>query len=122
MRLLLDTHAFLWLVAGDERLPSSARALIADAERVVLSAASVWEAEIKRAANRLNVPPVAAAARRADVPVLAITAEHAHAAAHLPLHHHDPFDRMLVAQARLDGLVLVSKDEVLRRYGVPVAW
>lgn len=62
------------------------------------------------------------AARRADVDVLAITSEHAHAAAHLPLHHRDPFGRMLVAQAQLDGLVLVFKDEAVRRYGVPTAW
>ena len=122
MKLLLDTHAFLWLVAGDERLPATARTLIAGAERVVLSAASVWEAEIKRAAGRLAVPPVAEAARRADVDVLAITADHAHVAAHLPLHHRDPFDRMLVAQAQLEGLVLVSKDDAVRRYGVPTAW
>lgn len=122
MRLLLDTHAFLWLMAGDQRLPASARALVAGAERVVLSAASVWEAEIKRAANRLAAPPVVDAARRADVEVLPITADHAHAAAHLPLHHRDPFDRMLVAQAQLEGLVLVSKDDALRQYGVPTAW
>ncbi|MFC3688566.1 type II toxin-antitoxin system VapC family toxin [Aquipuribacter hungaricus] len=122
MRLLLDTHAFLWLVAGDERLPASARTLVAGAELVLLSAASVWEAEIKRAAGRLSVPPVTEAARRADVDVLAITAEHAQAAAHLALHHRDPFDRMLVAQAQLENLVLVSKDEVVRRYGVPTAW
>lgn len=122
MRLLLDTHAFLWLVAGDERFPASARTLVAGAELVMLSAASVWEAEIKRAAGRLAVPPVAAAARRADVDVLAITADHAHAAAHLPLHHRDPFDRMLVAQAQLERLVLVSKDDAVRRYGVPTAW
>lgn len=122
MRLLLDTHAFLWLVAGDERLPASARTLVARAEAVMLSAASVWEAEIKRAAHRLAVPPVAEAARRAAVDVLAITSDHAHAAAHLPLHHRDPFDRMLVAQAQLEGLVLVSKDDAVRRYGVPTAW
>lgn len=122
MRLLLDTHAFLWLVAGDERLPASARSLVAGAEVVLLSAASVWEAEIKRAAGRLTAPPVTDAARRADVDVLPVTADHAHAAAHLPLHHRDPFDRMLVAQAQLENLVLVSKDEAVRRYGVPTAW
>ena len=121
MRLLLDTHAFLWLVAGDQRLPPSARALVAAADQVMLSAASVWEAEVKRAAGRLAVPPVADAAHRSDVDLL-VTAEHANAVAHLPLHHRDPFDRMLVAQAQLEGLVLVSKDEALRHYGVPTAW
>lgn len=122
MRLLLDTHAFLWLAAGDRRLPESARALIDDAESVRLSSASVWEAEIKRAAGRLDVPPLLEAAQRIAVDVLPITAVHAHAAAHLPLIHRDPFDRMLVAQTRTESLVLLSKDEEVRRYGVPVAW
>ncbi|HEX6388227.1 MAG TPA: type II toxin-antitoxin system VapC family toxin [Solirubrobacteraceae bacterium] len=122
MRFLLDTHAFLWLIAGDERLPATARASIDDADAVFLSAASVWEAEIKRAAGKLDVPPLEQAAARAVVPVLAITAAHATVAAHLPLHHRDPFDRMLVAQAQVERLVLVSKDDVLRRYGVATAW
>jgi len=80
----------LWLVAGDERLPATARTLIDDAEAVLLSAASVWEAEIKRAAGKLQTPPLEDAAARASVPVLAISAAHATAAAHLPLHHLDP--------------------------------
>lgn len=122
MKTLLDTHAFLWLVAGDERLPDSVRRLVASASGVLLSAASVWEGEIKRAAGRLSVPPLAALARAVGVTVLPITAEHAEVAAHLPLHHRDPFDRMLVAQAQAESLVLVSKDEAMRRYGVPVAW
>jgi len=120
--LLLDTHAFLWLVAGDDRLPTTARELVDAAEEVLLSSASVWEAEIKRAAGRLDAPPIAAAAERASIGSLAIAREHATAAAHLPPHHRDPFDRMLVAQARCESLVLVSKDESVRRYGVAVAW
>lgn len=122
MRLLLDTHAFLWLLAGDERLPASARALTKSAGALLLSSASVWEAEIKRAAGRLDAQPIAAAAERGDIGVLPVTAEHATLAAHLPLLHRDPFDRVLVAQAQAERLVLVSKDDVLRRYGVPVAW
>ncbi|MDQ3631231.1 MAG: type II toxin-antitoxin system VapC family toxin [Actinomycetota bacterium] len=122
MRLLLDTHAFLWLVAGDERLPMTARALIDASEEVLLSSASVWEAEIKRAAGRLEASPIADAAERARIRPLAITSDHATAAAHLPPHHRDPFDRMLVAQARAESLVIVSKDEAVRRYGVAVAW
>jgi PIN domain nuclease of toxin-antitoxin system len=122
VRFLLDTHAFLWLLAGDERLPVSARTLVDRAAAVLLSSASVWEAEIKRAAGRLDTPPIAAAAGRGGIDILAITAEHATVAAHLPLVHRDPFDRMLVAQARVEQLVLVSKDDVLRRYGVPVTW
>lgn len=122
MRLLLDTHAFVWLLAGDERLVHTARASIERAASLQLSAASVWEGEIKRAAGRLIAPPLVEAAERAHIEVLAITAEHATAAGHLPLHHRDPFDRMLVAQARIETLVLVTKDAVLGRYGVPVTW
>lgn len=122
MKVLLDTHAFLWLVAGDERLPTTARTFVDAAEAVLLSAASVWEAEIKRAAGQLDAPRIADAAHRARVGRLDVTAEHATIAAHLPLHHRDPFDRMLVAQARAESLVLLSKDEAIRRYGVAVAW
>lgn len=122
MNLLLDTHAFLWLVAGDERLPVTARELVARADQVSLSAASVWEGEIKRAAGRLQAPPLADAAARTGVDILDVSAAHATAASHLHLHHRDPFDRMLVAQAQAEGMVLVSKDPALRSYGVPVAW
>ena len=122
MRLLLDTHAFLWQVAGKEQLPASTRKLIAAADEVVLSVASVWEAEIKRAAGRLEAPAMVEAAARAGVRLLAITAEHATQAAQLPVHHRDPFDRLLVAQAQAESLVLVTKDAILGRYGIAVAW
>lgn len=122
MKLLLDTHAFVWLLAGDERLVPTARATIDRATSLHLSAASVWEGEIKRAAGSLAAPPLVEAARRARIVVLPISAEHCTEAAHLPLHHRDPFDRMLVAQARLEALVLVTKDALLGRYGVAVTW
>ncbi len=123
MRVLLDTHAFLWIVGANDRLLSAtARGLIEAADERWLSLASVWEAEMKRAAGRLNTPPVAAAAGRLGIPLLPITAQHATTAAHLPFHHRDPFDRLLVAQAQLEGLVLVSKDAAMRRYGIAVAW
>ena len=122
MRVLLDTHAFLWLLAGDTRLPARTRGTIAAARDVALSAASVWEAELKRAAGRLDAPPVRRAALRAGFRLLDVTAEHATHAAALPLYHRDPFDRMLIAQAELDARVLVTKDEHIRRYAVPTAW
>ena len=125
MRLLLDTHAFLWLVTGDERLSVGARTTIETSETsddVALSVASIWEAEIKRAAGRLEAPPIADAARRADVDLVTITAEHVTAAAGLPVHHRDPFDRLLVAQALVESRVLVTKDAIIARYGVAVAW
>jgi len=122
VRLLLDTHTFIWEVTGQARLPIRTSELIAAADEVLLSVASVWEAEIKRASGRLDAPDMVDAAARVAVRLLPITGEHATWAARLPAHHSDPFDRLLVAQAHLEGLVLVSKDEVLRRYGIPVAW
>lgn len=122
MRVLLDTHAFLWLLSGDPRLPARTRSTIDAADDVALSVASVWEAEMKRAAGRLDAPPVQDAALRAGIGLLDVTADHATRAAALPVHHRDPFDRMLVAQAQLESRVLVSKDEKIRLYGVAVAW
>ncbi len=122
MRLLLDTHTFIWQVRDDERLPATTSALIAAADLVALSVASVWEGEIKRAAGRLDAPALAEAAESVGVALLAITAEHATRAAHLPFHNDDPFDRLLVAQAQAESLVLVTKDAILGRYGIAVAW
>ncbi|MBA2346679.1 MAG: type II toxin-antitoxin system VapC family toxin [Solirubrobacterales bacterium] len=122
MKLLLDTHAFLWLTLGDDRLPQSARMIIDASDDIVLSTASVWEAEIKRAAGRLRVPPVEASAHAAGIPVIPVTATEATHAAGLPRHHRDPFDRMLVAQAQLSSRVLITRDADLRSYAVAVAW
>ena len=118
MRLLLDTHAFLWWLEGDRRMSRKARALIADDDNeVFLSAASVWEITTKA---RLGKLPRALAVA-ADVPAamasqgfapLSITTAHAQRAGSLPGPHRDPFDRMLVAQADLEGLPIVSMDAV----------
>jgi len=122
VRLLLDPHTFLWQVAGDARLPVETREMIAAADVVLLSVASVWEGEIQRAAGRLDAPAFAEAAESVGVALLAISAEHVTRAAHLPFHHKDPFDRLLVAQAQAESLVLVTKDAILGRYGIAVAW
>lgn len=122
MRVLLDTHTFMWLATDDPELPTRTSELIETAEAQTLSVASIWEGEIKRAAGRLDAPPFAEAARSVGIELLDITAAHATAAAALPRLHGDPFDRLLVAQAQLEGLVLVTKDEAIRRYGVPTAW
>jgi PIN domain nuclease of toxin-antitoxin system len=91
-----------------------------------LSAASVWEMAIKARLGRLTLPaPVAdyvAAKARAGVRVLPVDWPHAAAVEQLPLHHHDPFDRLLIAQALAEGLAIVTRDRVFRRYGVPVIW
>jgi PIN domain nuclease of toxin-antitoxin system len=119
VNLLLDTHALLWWLA-DVELTTPARAAIADPENlVVVSAASVWEASIKRALGKLDAP-----GGLADVVVtsgfepLAITHAHADAAGELPPHHRDPFDRMLVAQARTEGLTIVTRDRAFDDYDV----
>ncbi len=118
MRLLLDTHALIW--AAEERLGGAARTAIEGAaDEVFVSTASVWEIEIKRALGRLHTPAdVAGLVDESGFERLSITFEHASAAGRLPLLHGDPFDRMLVAQARVEGLTLATADEQLQRYDV----
>jgi PIN domain nuclease of toxin-antitoxin system len=124
MRLLPDTHAALWLLGGDERLSRRAERLLEDASNeVLLSAAVVWEVAIKRSLGKLDAPEgFADLLLDAGAAPLAMSIEHAEAAAELPWHHRDPFDRMLVAQAGLEQAVLVTGDERLGAYGVRVAW
>ena len=114
MRALLDTHAFLWWLSDDERLSEAARATIRDPVNVVLvSAASAWEIAIKSALGRLDLPEppdsyVPDRIARSGFVELPITAAHALRVAALPLHHRDPFDRLLVAQSNAEGVPLVS--------------
>jgi PIN domain nuclease of toxin-antitoxin system len=119
LRLLLDTHVLIWW-ARREPLQEAARDAIADpSNRVVVSAVSIWEAEIKAVAGRLRLGRNLA--REAEVrgfEQLAITFAHSVHAAHLPAHHGDPFDRMLVAQAQLESLTLVTRDPVFDDYNV----
>ncbi|MFZ0089442.1 MAG: type II toxin-antitoxin system VapC family toxin [Solirubrobacteraceae bacterium] len=124
MRLLFDTHAALWWLSDDERLgPEAARHLLDERNDVLLSAAVVWEVGIKRSLGTLDAPPhLAATLLRAGAQALAVTISHADAAAALPWHHRDPFDRMLVAQAQTEGAAIVSRDEKLLPYGVPLVW
>jgi PIN domain nuclease of toxin-antitoxin system len=120
--LLLDAHALLWWLADAAELSDQARRAIADpANEVLVSAASIWEIEVKRAAGRLEAPAeLLEDLDRARIDALPLTAIDAVAAARLPLHHRDPFDRMVVAQAqRLDAIV-VSRDRAFEAYDVPV--
>lgn len=120
MRLLLDTHILLWWLADDAHLGARGRELIANPEHVVFySAASVWEIRIKAAIGKLDLPDTFADALAAQAfEALSVTAAHAHMLRDLPLLHRDPFDRMLVSQARAEHLTLVTHDEVLTRYDV----
>ena len=124
MKLLLDTHAALWFLAGDERLGEQARQhLLDDANPALVSAAVAWEIAIKRSLGKLVAPENALHALiEAGARPLPVTIEHADEVERLPWHHRDPFDRMLVAQARIEGAALVTRDPALRAYGVSLIW
>jgi PIN domain nuclease of toxin-antitoxin system len=120
-RLLLDTHVFLWWRADDPQLAAAAREAIAHAEIVAVSAASAWEAAIKARLGRLRLPePFATGVTDSGFSELSVRFAHAGRAAELPGHHGDPFDRMLVAQAQVEGLTLVTHDRAIWQYDVPV--
>jgi PIN domain nuclease of toxin-antitoxin system len=121
---LADTHALLWWLSDDERLSRRARDVIAAGQVPVhFSAASIWEAESKAPSGKLVVPDDLLDALVADgFAELPIAARHARTAARLPPLHRDPFDRMLVAQARLEGLVIITADSKIADYGAVVLW
>ena len=128
MRLLLDTHALLWWLAGDGQLSLRARRAIADERNeVIVSAASAWEVTIKHRLGKLPMAgPLAVdfarEVRHQGFLPLPISLEHAQVAGELPTHHRDPFDRVLVAQAREERLALVSNETLFDEYGVPRVW
>lgn len=122
-RLLLDTHLFLWWRGEPARLASTVRDSIATADIVFVSAASAWEASIKVSLGRLELPDtIEAGVLASGFEKLLITFSHAQRAGSLPLHHRDPFDRMLVAQAQAEGLILVTHDRLLEPYDVEILW
>lgn len=124
MRLLLDTHVFLWMHMSPERLSSSTRTLLTDAEtELVISVVVPWELGIKVSSKGLTLPErlddyITSRAQLSRMRILPIEVRHAVESANLPLHHRDPFDRMMIAQARTEKLTLVSADSWFRRYEV----
>jgi len=118
VRLLLDTHVFLWWCADDAQLGEAERAAIRDGSNdVFLSAASVWEMAIKQGLGRLEFPePASAAVGRLGIQAVPVGFEHAEAMLRLPPLHRDPFDRLLLAQAMIEGLTLVTRDPIVRSY------
>jgi PIN domain nuclease of toxin-antitoxin system len=124
MKLLLDTHVFIWMHGEPERLSERARKLLVDADAELhLSVVVAWELGIKIARERLTLPEpleeyVMSRARRARMSLLSIDLVHVLEAVSLPLHHADPFDRMLVAQARAESLTLLTADPWIARYDV----
>jgi PIN domain nuclease of toxin-antitoxin system len=122
VKILLDTHTFIWMVTAPDELSVPVREAFADASHQVwFSAAISWEIAVKRAKGKLEFSgsPLVMA-RRLGLPELAMTAEHAELSGDLPLYHRDPFDRLLIAQAQVEGLVLATRDTALARYGIRI--
>ena len=127
MRLLLDTHLLLWAASEPAQLSAKARALISDdSNELVFSAASIWEVAIKSGLGRQDFSVDAGLLRQGLLEngylELTVTGAHAAAVAHLPLLHRDPFDRLLIAQSRVEGLMLVTADQLVVSYGGALQW
>ena len=121
MNLLLDTHILLWWLSGSRRLHPAARKTIADSARAYVSAATAWEIAIKIDLGKLEFRgELAEQLAMNNLLPLAVTIPHALAAGALPVHHCDPFDRMLIAQAKIESLTLMTHDARLREYDFPV--
>jgi PIN domain nuclease of toxin-antitoxin system len=128
MRVMLDTHAFLWFVGGDSNLSATARAAITDPNNVVLlSPASHWEIAIKVSTGKLTLAEpfdvfMLREIQQNGFEIFPIEVAHTAVVATLPFHYRDPFDRLLVAQALSEGVPLVSADPVFDSYGVTRMW
>jgi PIN domain nuclease of toxin-antitoxin system len=126
VRLLLDTHVWLWMIGQSSRLGHETRSLLTDeANDLYLSTVAAWEIGIKHAAGRLKFtgkPSVQLPGyvKRSGVQPLVVTLEHALRAAELPMHHRDPFDRLMIAQAQEEELTFVTADSRLAAYDVPI--
>jgi len=125
LRLLLDTHLVLWWMNGEaSRISEKALAALgSEGKAPVVSAVTIWEVAIKRGLGKLVAPDdLLPQLEGAAVELLPISARHTDLVASLPSHHRDPFDRLLVAQATLENIGLVTDDETLRRYDIEVVW
>jgi PIN domain nuclease of toxin-antitoxin system len=128
MNLLLDTHVLIWTIDGDPQLKSPiVKEIESDANRLFISIATLWEMSTKMAQGRLvlpydNIDFVLEFMRTWHMEALHINLAHIHAAALLPFHHGDPFDRMLVAQAKVENFRLVSGDEKIHLYDADILW
>lgn len=128
MKYLLDTHAFLWFVSDDSRLSPRARSIIKDRNKeVYFSAASAWEMSIKIRLGRLTIeeelePFIVKQLAENNFSTLSITVLHSLYTSKLPEIHKDPFDRMIIAQSKLENMSLISKDKNIKKYKVPMVW
>jgi len=128
MKILLDTHVFIWMCTGNDLLSPTARSAILDSHsRLYLSVASYWEMCVKISIGKLELHPLWSALceremQKNGIAWQSIRPEHCERVAALPLHHRDPFDRMLVVQAQQEEMTILSADENLRNYDVKVVW
>jgi PIN domain nuclease of toxin-antitoxin system len=123
LNLLLDTHVFLWWRANEPRLLEAAREAIAEADDVFVSIASAWEASIKVSHGKLRLDgSFGAGVQHSGFQALPVTFDHVDRLPGLPRHHRDPFDRMLIAQALVEGLMIVTSDRHFEPYEVRVVW
>ena len=126
MMLLLDTHTFLWYLNADPRLPDSTRERIQTSDKVYVSIASFWEMAIKCSLGKLElsfpITKIMEDCASLDFEILHISSAHLEAVQHLPWIHRDPFDRLLIAQARCDDLTLVTEDMYIPQYDVKSIW
>jgi len=128
MKVLLDTHTFLWWITDDQRLSRRAREVIGDGDNeVYLSAASAWEIAIKVQIGRMKLLEephhfILRELRKNAMTSLPIDIVHALHVSGLPIHHRDPFDRMLVAQAEIEGLAILTADPDIKKYSIEVIW
>ena len=128
MNLLLDTHTFLWFIAGDSALSKTARAAIEDEDNYrYLSVASLWEIAIKVSIEKLELSEpfdtlIPEQLTENGIELLDISVEHATLVASMPFHHRDPFDRLIAAQAKAEQMTLISADEVFDAYEVARLW
>ena len=123
MRLLLDTHIVLWQLSGEKSLSDAVREAVSDADDLLFSAVSFAEIGIKAAAGKLGVPAgLTQLVETAGLRVLNLSVAHGLAVADLPMHHRDPFDRLLIAQAVTEGLVVVTADRRFAEYAIQVVY
>jgi PIN domain nuclease of toxin-antitoxin system len=119
---LIDTHVLLWAVMDDPLLSRRQRTILQHGEGLVVSSVSIWEIAIKRALGKLSLNgDIVDTVRSRNIPFLAVNEHHAARTEHLGDHHRDPFDRMLIAQAQVENLTILTSDPIFRHYDVTVA-
>lgn len=128
MKVLLDTPTFLWCAVGDRRLPYRLATVLSDRENIVwLSVASAWEIAVKVQEGKLRLPEdvsvyIPDRLAKLSIEIMPLSLSHTLAAASLPMHHSDPFDRFLIAQSRVEGIPIVTDDPRFKQYDVEVLW